>query len=123
MSRELVMRKTITRFGAALLMTAVAVSATAGTIDDELGAVLAETPPDRPVSAIVFLANQVDIDVLEAEFTRLNARLQFRHEKVVTELQQLAAATQGDLLDYIMQREAEGAIESHHAFWISTQSR
>ncbi len=113
------MRKTIARFGAALLIAAGAVSATAGTIDDELQAVLSETPADQSVSAIVFLSDRVDIDALEAEFTRLGARLQFRHEKVVTELQQKAAATQGDLLAYIAEREAASTIESHHAFWIS----
>ena len=64
------MRKTVGRFGAALLIAAGAVSATAGTIDDELQAVLSETPADQSVSAIVFLADRVDI---EARRLRLDA--------------------------------------------------
>jgi bacillopeptidase F len=102
-----------------MVVACIAAPALAGTIDDELQAALAETPADQPITGLVYMADRVDIDALEADFTRMNASMHFRHEKTVTELQETATRAQADLLAYLNERSATGTVESYKTFWIA----
>ena len=70
----------------------------AGTLDRTLSKLLDETPDDAIVSALVYLQEQVDLDAFETGFTIEHVSRAVRHETVVTALNDVAFASQGDLL-------------------------
>jgi len=100
---------------AATLATALAIPALGGRIDEEMQAVLDAAAPDQVVSSLVYLADRVDIETIWTEHDQLGASRQVRHEVIVRALQERAAATQGDLLAYLDNRQEVVEIE---AYWI-----
>lgn len=94
-----------------------------GEIHSYLQSVLSNTAPDKPVSTLVFLADQVDLVALTAELDARNATRRERHERVVRALKAKAAGTQADLLAELQRRRTEGSVESFEAFWISNAFR
>lgn len=95
-----------------------AASSTGGTIDPNLEDYLKQVPPDQPVSVLVYLADHVDIDALGDELDRQNANRWLRHKTVVEALQDKAANTQGDLIQYLNALMAEQLIAGYNAYWI-----
>jgi bacillopeptidase F len=104
--------------GLAVLSAGWASVAHAGEISPDLRNVLNTTPPGQNVSALVYLAEQVDIDALVDSFRQPRAPRIERHEITVLSLQAVAQETQGDLLDYLAGRKDAGAIADYQAFWI-----
>jgi subtilisin family serine protease len=105
------------------LMAAVALLpmtvALAGDIDPRLEQVLQATPADQPVSVLVFLGEQVDLDAISTQMDTERATLRRRHETVVRALQQTARATQGALLARLTELQADGSIRGLQPFWVA----
>ena len=113
------MRKTSAVCGAALAMMGWASAASAGRIDDGLAATLFDTDPGEVVSVLVYLADRVDIEALDAELTDRRASRQYRHEMVVRSLQEKAQATQGPILQELAALQPDGLVVSFEAFWLA----
>jgi serine protease AprX len=96
----------------------VAAPVNAGQLDPGLEDILISTPDGEFVSALVFLADQVDLQAVTLEMNGKNATLRERHETVVLALQDMAASAQGDILAYLDNLKAEGRLEEYRAFWI-----
>ncbi len=113
------MRRLATIAILAALVGGVAGSATAGTIEPNLQAILSRAGDQEVVSALVYLSDRVDIDALTEQLNRGTPTLRQRHEVVVTSLQERAAATQGALLAELAALKAQGTVKGFHAFWIA----
>ena len=110
-------------FGLAIVALVAAQPALAGDIDEGLKPIMTVTPAGGIISTLVFLNDQVDIDLLNAQLDLEHAKLQRRHEVVVRALQQVAADTQGAFLNNMRALETAGRIERLHAYWISNVFR
>ncbi|MHC5007244.1 MAG: S8 family serine peptidase [Planctomycetota bacterium] len=97
--------------------------AQAGDVDPDLGRILANTPPNEVVSALVYLEDRVDLVAMSAQLDGQHAKLKTRHETVVRSLQEKAAATQGALLEHLDNLQAAGRIVQAEAFWIANVIR
>jgi subtilisin family serine protease len=92
--------------------------AQAGVVDPELELVLDHSSPNQPVRALAFMTDRVDLHQMNVEFDALNTSFSTRHETVIRSLQEKAAETQGELLDYLEAQSAAGKVESYRGFWI-----
>ena len=95
----------------------------AGNIDEGLKPIMNSTPAGGIISTLVFLNEQVDIDLLTAQLDLEHAPLRQRHEVIVRALQQVADDTQGAFLTDMRALETAGRIEKLHAYWISNVFR
>jgi subtilisin family serine protease len=95
----------------------------AGTIDQSLEAILASKSPAESISALVFLRDQVDLDRLNTEMRNPRMPAQARHQAVVTTLQSAAWASQGALLEHLLELEQAGRVTHWHAYWLSNVVR
>ena len=94
-------------FGLATVALVAAQPALAG-IDAGLKPIMNATPADGIISTLVFLNEQVDIDLLTAQLDLEHATLRRRHEVVVRALQRVAADTQGAFLNDMRALETAG---------------
>jgi len=113
------MKRLATIAALAALLGGAAGSSLAGTIEPNLQAVLATAGDQETVSALVYLADRVDVDALTQQLDQQKATRKVRHEVVVTSLQERAAATQGNLLAELKALEAQGQVSRFRAFWIA----
>jgi bacillopeptidase F len=97
----------------------VRMSADAGTIDDALAEVLQYAPADYHLSVIVYMEDQVDLAALTTDLDAMGASKRFRHEMVISALQEKASTAQGDLIRHLDERTAEGTVESYTPLWIT----
>jgi len=94
-------------------------AAPAENVDPNLERLLAITPDDEPTSALVFLRDQVDLEVITARMDRAKVTLRQRHETVVRSLRQMAQATQGAVLARLRRLQGDGKISELQPFWIA----
>lgn len=102
----------------AVTVTLLAASALAGGISPGLQQLLDETEDDQPVKAMIFLREQVDIEALNLELRHAKATRATRHNRVITELQGLAKATQGDLLATLDSEKSGGRVLGYTPHWL-----
>ncbi len=102
----------------ALMLAVTGGTTFAGEIDPGLQDVLKSTPAGQPVSVLVYLNDQVDLDAVDKAMTSQGVTLRYRHETVVRGLQETAANTQGDLTAYLGDLKAARTIEDYRVFWI-----
>ncbi len=101
-----------------LWLTGVSIAgAGAGQIDPSLQAAM-DAGGAAPLSVLVYLREQVHLAALNDRLDAEQASRAARHESVVLALQATALATQGELLDYLANRQAAGAVRRHESFWI-----
>ena len=86
-------------YGAAVVV--ITCTANAGLIDPVLAKVMDRAAPDEAVSALVYLVDQADVGGITAAMDAERATLERRHEIVVSELRDVAAFTQGDLIVHL----------------------
>jgi len=114
-----------------LLMTSVTGIFTPGTkmysIDDHFISDIFEDnnekDNDEIVSMLVFLNDYVDIKTLDSEMNRQKITLRERHETVVVSLKQKAEATQGNLVEYLTERQNMEKVVDFKPYWISNLIR
>jgi subtilisin family serine protease len=107
----------------AVVLSGLAGVATAGEIDATLQQVLDRTPPDKVVSTLVYLGQQVDLEALGNLFDADHARLRDRHEAVVLALRDTADLQQPALLQHLDELRAQGRVQTVQAFWIANAVR
>ncbi|MFO7652233.1 MAG: S8 family serine peptidase, partial [Candidatus Krumholzibacteriia bacterium] len=93
-------------------------AATAGGISEGLQTILDLTDETTPVKAMIFLSKQVDIQSLDLALHQAKAGRGFRHARVITELQDLASATQGDLLATLDSEMSAGRVVGYTPHWL-----
>jgi len=67
---------------------------------------------------MIFLRDQVALDVLAGELREAGADRASRHARVITELRDLAARTQGDLLDVLVAEQGRGRVLGYTPHWL-----
>ncbi len=107
----------IATIAATALLLLSAPMARAGEIDGTLREVLDKAAPGETVSALVYL-EQLDLATLHRDLEARHEPRVIRHEWVVTTLQDLAAATQGPLLEHLKGLLDQGRIDSYQPYWI-----
>ncbi len=100
-----------------LLVLLAAGSSLAGQLAPGLEAYLAEKHAGGDVKVLVVLKDQVDITALDLDLHYQRADLADRHYRVVTALQQKAAATQDALIADLQARKGAG-IAGWESYWI-----
>lgn len=90
----------------------------AGSIEPNLTHLLAQTPGDGTVSALLYLSDRVVIDALDTELAAGRASRGERNARVVGALQLRAAATQGALLERLRQMRRTDEVSSFQPLWI-----
>src|SRR5512145_2844951 len=108
----------MTRFAPIALALLLAASAPAGEIDRSLRDVLDKAAPGEAVSALVYLDAQVDVAALDRDMEGRRETRAARHEWIVSQLRETAAATQGDLLDHLKVLFDQGRIGFYEPYWI-----
>ncbi|HWN81192.1 MAG TPA: S8 family serine peptidase, partial [Candidatus Udaeobacter sp.] len=93
--------------------------ANAGQIDPSFDRYLATQSADTKVSVIVMLADQAPIADLDRELETNRATLPVRHERIITELQAVADATQPALLAELQARRGRGEVSGFTPYWIA----
>ncbi len=91
---------------------------TAGQIEENFEEYLNTLPSDQFVSALVIMADQVDIATLNAGLKAERATRQVRNQAVVTALQSVASRSQGDILSYLEAKKQEGSVKGYTRYWI-----
>ena len=86
---------------ALLLALAAPTAVLAGEIDPGFARKMSEAPPGQMFSAIVMMADQVNVPALDASLKKMNATRRFRHEYIVTRLRGKASTTQGAILSML----------------------
>ncbi len=101
------------------LVLLTAAPALAGTIRADYDAYLDTLPADQKVSVIISLAAQAPIADLDRELEANRATIEVRHARVITALQETAAATQPALLAELDVRRTAGEVSGYTPYWIS----
>jgi subtilisin family serine protease len=101
----------------ALLMFAGSALA-AGQIAPGLQVQLDRAEADEPIRAMVFLRDQVDVTGLDLSLHLEKATLATRHARVITELQDKAKNTQGDLLASLEAAKSGGRVQGYTSYWL-----
>jgi subtilisin family serine protease len=81
-------------------------------------AILEALEDNRPLTAVVFLKDQVDIDRLDKQLYLENATQQQRAYTVITALQEKAASTQLDLINFL-NNKSPLEVSGYQNFWIA----
>lgn len=101
-----------------LILFLLSTVATAGEISFGLEKYMNDHPWESSIKVIVRLEAQADIEYLDNYLRQTNATRKYRHKVVVTELRDVAESTQGELLNYLAEKEAEGSVLEYRPFWI-----
>jgi bacillopeptidase F len=104
---------------AMLLIPPIAATARAGTIDPDYERYLDTLPAGQQVSVIIMLADQVPLATLDATLRSERATLAIRHERVITELQAMAEATQGPVTAALEAAKPSGEVTGYTPYWIA----
>ena len=109
--------------GVVVATSFIAQAAVAGDIDPNLQHVMDASRQGETISALVYLVDQVDLRGLNTMLSAQHATRHHRHETVVIALQDMAHATQGDLIAHIEELLVFGEVADYHAFWITNAVR
>lgn len=101
-----------------ILAVAFTVTASAGEIEEKFAAYLETIGDDDFASAIIYLWDRPDIRTLDNALHAAKAPMQIRHERVLSELRQVAVRSQPDLLSYLDARKLEGKVAGYTPYWI-----
>lgn len=105
--------------GAAVLACGSTQIAHAGSIEYGLAEVLDTQPADQPLSVLVYMQDQVDVESLDLQLTAQRATRQDRHATVVGQLNAMADATQRDLLDTLADLHDAGDVIEYRSFRVA----
>jgi subtilisin family serine protease len=90
----------------------------AGEISPGLQAQLDATDDDTPIKAMVFMRDRVDITSLDLQLHLEKAPLPVRHNRVITELQDVAKTSQEALIADLNSAKASGEVLGFTPHWI-----
>jgi|GEM_PF-1293629 len=75
--------------------------------------------PGEKVSAIVHMAEKVELNVLTDSLTTQRTSRRVWHESVISELRKKALSTQGPVLAYLLAEKQRGRVEEFVEYWIT----
>jgi subtilisin family serine protease len=101
-----------------LLLLVTASSAFAGRYSTAFPVYLSEHQNDVMVTAIVTMADQVDLRSLQDGLYAIHADRQLWHETVVRALQAKATETQADLMSFLSDQASLGNVEKYTGLWV-----
>lgn len=104
-------------------LLAVAATAPAADIDPTLEAQMSVLDRHQTVSALIYLWDSVDIEMLNDNLGRERAGARQRHQIVVSALQERAKATQPALLAELKDMQVRGLVRDFKPFWIANVIR
>ncbi len=108
------------RFAAGFLTSLLIVStALGGIVDPDLAARIEESGPDARIRTLIYMSDQLDVFEMKCQHNLVSATRAQRHYDVITALQAIATETQPDLLAYLAEARARGAVGSFRGFWIA----
>lgn len=90
----------------------------AGEIEKNFKEYLKSLQPDEFVSAIVIMVDQADIKTLNATLKTEKTAMKVRHQRVLSALQAVASASQGDIVGYLETKKAGGSVKGYTRYWI-----
>ncbi len=90
----------------------------AGTIDSKFEAHLNSLAPDELVTVMVVMQEQSDIQELDQQLRSSKSSFSHRHQVIVSELQNMAQATQGHLLTGLEAGKATGEVAGYTTHWL-----
>lgn len=90
----------------------------AGEVDPTFAHRLQNAAPGESFRAIVMMKDRVDVQALDRRLKAMSATRGFRHEVIVTSLQQKARATQLPLIALLERLKGEGEDVTFEAVWI-----
>ncbi len=90
----------------------------AGEIDTSLQNELSKYNDNDFVPVIIFLNDQVNVKHLDQGLTAQKVTRKYRHQVVVTQLQETANSTQAALSSFLQQRADLGLVENLRSYWI-----
>ncbi len=88
-------------------------------VSTRLQQALADANPNDYIRTLVLLRDQVDIASMDVQFYAERATIQRRAYEVITSLQEKAASTQVNLLNYLQEKSVNGDVFQYQSFWIS----
>ncbi len=94
------------------------VSSFAGAIDDGLYAYLDNMTDGEMAGCMIVMTEQFNISTFKQTMTMANSTRQERHRFVISNLQEIAASTQADLLAYLAEVQRRGEIDNYKSYWI-----
>ena len=75
------------------------------------------------ISSLVFLKNQVDLETINRQMDKQHATLQLRHKTTVVALQNIATASQPQIVEYLTELQSQNIVKEFECFWISNVIR
>jgi hypothetical protein len=88
-------------------------------IERNFAAKLSARQPSDKVKVIMMMADQVDIDALDAQLTARRVSPFDRHRTVLNAMKQKAQSTQGAILNSLAQRRGLGKVVSFEPMWLT----
>jgi hypothetical protein len=101
-----------------LFILAMGSTAMAGRYSDAFPQYLADHSQDAKVTAIITMADQVNLRTLQDGLYAQHADRRAWHEAVVRALQEKATISQADIMSELSQMVATGEVEKYHGLWI-----
>jgi subtilisin family serine protease len=80
---------------------------------------LNESDANNYLKVLIYLQDQVDVEVLDAQLYLEKALPETRAYKVITALQEKAASTQGPLINYLEEKLVDRSVFSYKTFWVA----
>ena len=105
-------------FAMAMSIFLIAGTAISGTIGPELELKMENASPGQQFETLVFMKDQIDLTSHKQDINFISATRAQRHRIIITELRRIATESQPDLLSYLSERRAAGAIGEFRGFWI-----
>ncbi|MBD3169965.1 MAG: S8 family serine peptidase [candidate division Zixibacteria bacterium] len=113
------MKKWLILLAVSALMLGHLVGAQAASLDDGFNRILQTKQGEETVTAIVYMADRVDLEQLDNSLNNRRVNLRERHEIVVTALREKAYQTQQSFLGYLESQRQAGNVISYRSHWIS----
>jgi subtilisin family serine protease len=106
-------------FAAVTLFLLLCGSAFSGTVDPDLEAKLVNAGPDELFKTLIFMKDQIRLDLIKNADDFNSVTRAERHKRVINELRRIATETQPGIMAYLSDRAASGAVGNFRNFWIS----
>ncbi|MEE9555604.1 MAG: S8 family serine peptidase [candidate division Zixibacteria bacterium] len=108
------------RFVSGLLLTLLLVTAAfGGNVDPQLEVKIKGADKATLFPTLIFMTEQLDVQTMKHEHNLIQATRAQRHFDVITALQEITTISQADLLAYLSDAKADGAVGSYNGFWIT----
>jgi subtilisin family serine protease len=118
--QSIIQQSVMKNFGLSLVLLFSALSLFAQErIEERLREKLASMRPEEKIRVIIYMAEQVDLNALERDFTARKAGKAVRHYETVARLRTLAEQSQRGVLNELSERARRGEAEQIEQMWLA----